>query len=145
MKLPAQGRTPSQTSPAAPRTRRRSMSEPSNFMVRWTSSVDTRLYPSASPRELAEFQVFAEAVSARREDGRGSEDRGEDSREDTGDDRRWGAGTASKGQRGGGTAWIDQGAPGPLRRALGAKASWEHQVRPLQGRASPAREGFPRA
>ena len=33
-----------------------------------------------------------------------------------------GAGTASKRQRGGGTAWIDQGAPGPLRRALGAKA-----------------------
>ena len=41
----------------------------------------TRLYPTASPRELAEFQVFAKAVSAHREDGRGSEDRGEDSRE----------------------------------------------------------------
>ena len=33
-----------------------------------------------------------------------------------------GAGTASKRQRGEGAAWIDQGAPGPLRRALGAKA-----------------------
>ena len=33
-----------------------------------------------------------------------------------------GGATASKRQRGGGTAWIDQGAPGPLRRALGAKA-----------------------
>ena len=45
----------------------------------------TRLYPTASPRELAESQVFAKAVSARREDVRGSEDRGEDSREDTAD------------------------------------------------------------
>ena len=48
------------------------------------------MYPTASPRELAEFQVFAKAVAARREDGRGSEDRGEDNREDTGDDRRRG-------------------------------------------------------
>ena len=45
----------------------------------------TRLYPTATPREFAESQVFAKAVSARREDGRGSEDRGEDSREDTAD------------------------------------------------------------
>ncbi|CAM9800908.1 unnamed protein product, partial [Ascophyllum nodosum] len=44
-----------------------------------------RLYPTASPREFAESQVFAKAVSARREDGRGSEERGEDSREDTAD------------------------------------------------------------
>ena len=48
------------------------------------------MYPTASPRELAEFQVFAKAVAARREDGRGSEDRGEDNCEDTGDDRRRG-------------------------------------------------------
>ena len=47
------------------------------------------MYPTASPRELAKFQVFAEAVAARREDGRGSEDR-EDNREDTGNDRRRG-------------------------------------------------------
>ena len=31
----------------------------------------------------------------------------------------------SKRQRGGGTAWIGQGAPGPLRRALGVKAPGE--------------------
>ena len=48
------------------------------------------MHPTASPREFAEFQVFAKAVAARREDGRGSEDRGEDNREDTGDDRRRG-------------------------------------------------------
>ena len=48
------------------------------------------MYPTAFPRELAEFQVFAKAVAARPEDGRGSEDRGEDNREDTGDDRRRG-------------------------------------------------------
>ena len=41
--------------------------------------------PNCLPRELAESQVFAKAVSARREDVRGSEDRGEDSREDTAD------------------------------------------------------------
>ena len=83
------------------------------------------MYPTPSPRELAEFQFFARAVAAHREDGRGSEDRGEDNREDTGDDRRrgrhsqqvaarivvkiivktpvttaGGAGTASKWQRG---------------------------------------------
>ena len=33
-----------------------------------------------------------------------------------------GAGTASKRQRRGRTAWIDQGASGPLRRAFQAKA-----------------------
>ena len=48
------------------------------------------MYPTASSRELAEFQVFAKAVAPRREDGRGSEDRGEDNREDTGDDHRRG-------------------------------------------------------
>ena len=48
------------------------------------------MHPTASPRELAELHVFAKAVAARREDGCGSEDRGEDNREDTGDDRRRG-------------------------------------------------------
>ena len=47
-------------------------------------------YLSASSRELTEFQSFAKAVAAHREDGRGSEDRGEDNSEDTGDDRRRG-------------------------------------------------------
>ena len=47
-------------------------------------------YPTASPRELADFQVFDKTVAARRQDGRGSEDRGEDNRDDTGDDRRRG-------------------------------------------------------
>ena len=48
------------------------------------------MYPTASTRELAEFQVFAKAVAARLEGGRGSENRGDDNREDTGDDRRRG-------------------------------------------------------
>ena len=46
------------------------------------------MYPNASSRELAEFQFFAKAVAAYRENGRGSEDRGGDSREDCGDDQR---------------------------------------------------------
>ena len=45
-------------------------------------------YPTAPPRELADFQVFAETVAARRQDEPDSEDRGEDNREDTGDDCR---------------------------------------------------------
>ena len=53
-------------------------------------------HPSASSRELAEFQVFAKAVAAHREDGRGSEDRGEDNSEDTGDDRRRGRHSSCK-------------------------------------------------
>ena len=39
--------------------------------------------PDVSSRELAEFQVFAKAVAAHREDGRGSEDRGGDNRGNT--------------------------------------------------------------
>ena len=54
------------------------------------------MYPTASPRELAESQVFAKAVAERREDGRGSEDRSEDNREDTGDDRRRGKHSSRK-------------------------------------------------
>ena len=38
------------------------------------------MYPTATTRELAKFQVFAKAVAAHREDGRGSEDRGGDDR-----------------------------------------------------------------
>ena len=48
------------------------------------------MYPTASTRELAEFQVFAKAMAAHREDGRGSEHRGGDNRGDTGDDQRRG-------------------------------------------------------
>ena len=48
------------------------------------------MYPTASTRELAEFQVFAKAMAAHRKDGRGSEDRGGDNRGDTGDDQRRG-------------------------------------------------------
>ena len=47
--------------------------------------------PNTSSRELAEFHVFAKAVAAYREnigDGRGSEDCGEDYREDSGDDKQ---------------------------------------------------------
>ena len=46
--------------------------------------------PNAFSRKLADFQVFAKAVAAYREntgDGRGSEDRGKDYREDSGDDK----------------------------------------------------------
>ena len=43
------------------------------------------MYPTASTRELTEFQVFAKAVAAHREDERGSEDRCGDNRGDTGD------------------------------------------------------------
>ena len=49
------------------------------------------IFPNASYRELAEFQVFAKAVAAYREnagDGRGSEDRGEDYCEDSGDGKQ---------------------------------------------------------
>ena len=46
------------------------------------------MYRTASTRELAEFHVFATAVAAHREDGRGSEDRGRDNRGDIGDDQR---------------------------------------------------------
>ena len=46
------------------------------------------MYPNTSSRELAEFQVFAKAVAAYREDGRSSEGRGRDSRQDCGDDQR---------------------------------------------------------
>ena len=38
------------------------------------------MYPTASTRELDEFQVFAKAMAAHREDGRGSENRGGDNR-----------------------------------------------------------------
>ena len=48
------------------------------------------MYPTASTRELAEFQVFAKAMAAHREDRRGSENRGGDNRGDTGDDQRRG-------------------------------------------------------
>ena len=48
------------------------------------------MYPTASTREVSEFQVFAKAMAAHREDGRGSEDRGGDNRGDTGDDQRRG-------------------------------------------------------
>ena len=48
------------------------------------------MYPTASTRELAEFQVFVKAMAAHREDGRGSENRGGDNRGDTGDDQRRG-------------------------------------------------------
>ncbi|CAM9141487.1 unnamed protein product [Ascophyllum nodosum] len=54
------------------------------------------VYPTASSREPAEFQVFAKAVAAHREDGRGSEDCGGDTREDTGDDRRRGRHSSRK-------------------------------------------------
>ena len=45
------------------------------------------MYPTASTRELAEFQVFAKAMAAHRGDGPGSENR-EDNRGDTGVDQR---------------------------------------------------------
>ena len=48
------------------------------------------MYLTASTRELADFQVFAKAMTAHREDGRGSENRGVDNRGDTGDDQRRG-------------------------------------------------------
>ena len=48
------------------------------------------MYPTASTRELAEFQIFAKAMAGHREEGRGSEDRGGDNRGDTGNDQRRG-------------------------------------------------------
>ena len=54
------------------------------------------MYPAASTRILAEFQIFAKGVAARREDGRGSGHRGEDNREDTGEDRRRGRHSSRK-------------------------------------------------
>ena len=54
------------------------------------------VYPTVSSRELAEFQFFAKAVAAHREAGRISKDRGEDNREDTGDDRRRGRHSSRK-------------------------------------------------
>ena len=48
------------------------------------------MYLTAPTRELAEFHMFAKAMVAHREDGRGSEDRGGDNRGDTGDDQRRG-------------------------------------------------------
>ena len=48
------------------------------------------VYLTASTRELAEFQIFAKAMTAHREDGWGSENRGGDNRENTGDDQRRG-------------------------------------------------------
>ena len=54
------------------------------------------MYPSISSRELAEFEAFAKAVAAQREDGRGREDRGEDNHKDTGDDRRRGRHSSRK-------------------------------------------------
>ena len=48
------------------------------------------MYLTAPTRELAEFHMFAKAMAAHREDGRGSEDRGGDNRGDTGDDQRRG-------------------------------------------------------
>ena len=48
------------------------------------------MYLTAPTRELAEFHIFAKAMAAHREDGRGSEDRGGDNRGDTGDDQRRG-------------------------------------------------------
>ena len=127
MKLPAQSRTPrwnspSRTSSAARRTRRRSLSQPSDFMVRWISSVDesscTRLPPLENlpnsrflPRRwqrVGKMGVAARTVVK--------------IMRKTPATTAGGAGTGSKRQRGGWTAWIDQGAPGPFRRALGAKA-----------------------
>ena len=54
------------------------------------------LYPTASTRDLAEFQIFAKVVAAHREGGRGSENRGDDNHEDTGDDRRRGRHSSRK-------------------------------------------------
>ena len=97
MKLPAQGRTPRWNSPSRTSSEARVLDETkkleSTFGLHGEMDEFRRLkvmYPTASPRELAEFQVFAKAVAARREDGRGSEDRGEDNEENTGDDRRRG-------------------------------------------------------
>ena len=97
---------------------------------------------TASPRELAEFQVFPRRCQRVGKMGVATRTvvkivvKTPPTTADGGQAQR---------QQGGGTVWIDQGALGPLRRALGAKASCEHQVRPSQGRASPPREGFPRA
>ena len=57
------------------------------------------MYPNASYRELAEFQVFGKAVAGYREDRRGSEGRGGDHREDSGDDQRRGRHNSRKDSR----------------------------------------------
>ena len=99
------------------------------------------MYSTASHRELAEFQVFAKAVAARREDGCGSEDRGEDNEEDTGDDRRRGRHRQQAAARR--MDGMDQ--PGRARPAPESARSEgpRRNIRCEQSRASPAREGFP--
>ena len=54
------------------------------------------MHPNASPRELAEIQVFAKAVARCREDGRGSKGHGGDYREDRGEDQRRGRHSSRK-------------------------------------------------
>ena len=99
------------------------------------------MYSTASHRELAEFQVFAKAVAARREDGRGSEDRGEDNEEDTGDDRRRGRHRQQAAAR----RMDGMGQPGRAPPAPESARSEgpRRNIRCEQSRASRAREGFP--